>query len=402
MAQATPISALQDLQNSEPNQQKQSFWHEIPILSIEDLQEVPPDHQSSQPKRNIPVLPLEDPREVSPNTQSSEAERGLAHEPPILTLEDLQNAKADHQPAKKPPLARRVLQFYRKFGFDQQMVQRTPPSVRNSVPVQQGVRVVSRYFQNSKSSQQGERIVSRYFQNPEVVQAAHNEDGDANFTEQPSKRSMVGDYSKRRRKDVAPSSDNSKANQHSMGKTSRSVQKSGRDKRVRIVSRYFQNSEKSHEAEQNVSRTLQNLNSNQQGERVVSRFFQNSAKQQVVNNEQEVVEQPNQCVKPVKRIREPAKERKQRDKSSARPRSNLPAAELFLEAYRRKSADDTWKPPPSGIRLLQQDHAYDPWRVLVICMLLNRTSGQQVFTIRYPITRSCMQFPISYRTIFSP
>ncbi|KAJ8759307.1 hypothetical protein K2173_006827 [Erythroxylum novogranatense] len=46
-------------------------------------------------------------------------------------------------------------------------------------------------------------------------------------------------------------------------------------------------------------------------------------------------------------------------------------------AYQRKSPDNTWKPPRSEFRLLQENHAHDPWRVLVICMLLNRTTGVQ-------------------------
>ncbi|XP_023529473.1 methyl-CpG-binding domain protein 4-like protein [Cucurbita pepo subsp. pepo] len=371
MAQNSPISTLEVLQTSESNHQKTAVGHEIPILCIEDLQD--------NPKRGTSTLTVEDVQQVSPKTPTSERERVLAHEPPILTLEDLQNAKSDHQPAIKPPLARRVLRFYRQFGFDEQIVQKTPPSVRNSMPVQRDERVVSRHFQESKSTQQGERIVSRYFQHSEIEQAAHNEDEDedVNVTDQPIKRSRVGEYRKRRRKDVASSSDNSKAYQRSIRKSSRSVKKSGKDKRVRIVSRYFQNSEKNPEVEIEVSPSLQNSKTKQQGERIVSRFFQKSEEQEVVNNQQEVIQLPSQCAKSVKRIRKPAKERKVRDKVSARPRTTLSADELFLEAYRRKSSDDTWKPPPSGIRLLQQDHAYDPWRVLVICMLLNRTTGQQ-------------------------
>ncbi|KAJ0048640.1 hypothetical protein Pint_16763 [Pistacia integerrima] len=49
----------------------------------------------------------------------------------------------------------------------------------------------------------------------------------------------------------------------------------------------------------------------------------------------------------------------------------------FDEAYERKSLDNAWKPPRSEHGLLQEDHYHDPWRVLVICMLLNRTSGTQ-------------------------
>ncbi|XP_010459983.1 PREDICTED: methyl-CpG-binding domain protein 4-like protein isoform X2 [Camelina sativa] len=48
------------------------------------------------------------------------------------------------------------------------------------------------------------------------------------------------------------------------------------------------------------------------------------------------------------------------------------------EAYLRKTPDKTWVPPRSPCNLLQEDHWHDPWRVLVICMLLNKTSGAQV------------------------
>ncbi|GAV82933.1 HhH-GPD domain-containing protein [Cephalotus follicularis] len=55
------------------------------------------------------------------------------------------------------------------------------------------------------------------------------------------------------------------------------------------------------------------------------------------------------------------------------------SASQKLEAYRRISGSpvNTWKPPHSPFGLLQEDHSHDPWRVLVICMLLNRTSGTQ-------------------------
>ncbi|KAK9723476.1 hypothetical protein RND81_05G001200 [Saponaria officinalis] len=58
--------------------------------------------------------------------------------------------------------------------------------------------------------------------------------------------------------------------------------------------------------------------------------------------------------------------------------TNLTRAEKFAEAYRRKDPSNTWKPPSSPYELLQEDHAHDPWRVLVICMLLNITTGPQV------------------------
>ena len=327
---------------------------------------------------------LQTPEPSNHHNESLASPSSEVHEPPILTLEDLQNGKLPRQSPKQPSLARRVLSFYREFGFDKKLLQATSHSVLNSVPAQEGTRVVSRYFQNSRSTQQSKRIVSRYFQESVKERTAHYEDENdgGNLTEQPSKRS-----SKRRRKDVTPGSDNSKTNHHSVGKTARSVQKSGTDTQVRIVSGYFQSYEKSLEMDREVSPSLQNSKSNQQEEKVVSRFFLKSGKQQAVNNQEEATEQLNQCAKSVKRLRKPVNERKEKDKtSSTKPRTTLTAAELFLEAYRRKSPYDTWKPPTSGTRLLQHDHAYDPWRVLVICMLLNRTSGQQVLFMRYPVT----------------
>ena len=62
-------------------------------------------------------------------------------------------------------------------------------------------------------------------------------------------------------------------------------------------------------------------------------------------------------------------------------KKNLSASEKWDEAYKRKTPDNAWKPPRSATVLIQEDHAHDPWRVLVICMLLNRTSGRQVSII---------------------
>ncbi|KAK9997784.1 hypothetical protein SO802_017387 [Lithocarpus litseifolius] len=55
----------------------------------------------------------------------------------------------------------------------------------------------------------------------------------------------------------------------------------------------------------------------------------------------------------------------------------LSSSEKLDDAYRRKSPDNIWKPPRTTPGLLQERHAHDPWRVLVICMLLNRTTGFQ-------------------------
>lgn len=306
-----------------------------PTVPAEDFtQTSEPNHQASG--HEIPILTLEDLQDVHQSSKPN-------HEIPILTLEDLHNAKPFRQTIQNPRSPRTILNLYRKFGFDIKLVQKTSPLVRHSEAVQHGVR-------------KGEPIVSRYFQSSE------DEDLDSNVTKRSNKRLMVGDYSGRGRNDVAPTSGTTKANQHSVGTDLPSFQNSGKNQE---------------------GNSFKNSKPNQEGERVVSRFFQKSAKQQAVNN-QEGAEESNQCARCVKRKRKPAKERKQTSKrNSSRPRTTLSAAELFLEAYRRKSSDDTWDPPPSEIRLLQQDHAYDPWRVLLICLLLNRTSGRQVFSLRF-------------------
>ncbi|XP_047307578.1 DNA ligase 1 [Impatiens glandulifera] len=64
-------------------------------------------------------------------------------------------------------------------------------------------------------------------------------------------------------------------------------------------------------------------------------------------------------------------------KKSKRKPQVLSAVEKQDVAYRRRLVDNTWKPPRSSFGLLQEDHVHDPWRVLVICMLLNRTTGLQ-------------------------
>ncbi|KAG6472978.1 methyl-CpG-binding domain protein 4-like protein isoform X2 [Zingiber officinale] len=54
------------------------------------------------------------------------------------------------------------------------------------------------------------------------------------------------------------------------------------------------------------------------------------------------------------------------------------AAQKKSEAYRRVADNNTWDPPASCYHLLQERHSFDPWRVLLICMLLNVTTGRQV------------------------
>lgn len=71
-------------------------------------------------------------------------------------------------------------------------------------------------------------------------------------------------------------------------------------------------------------------------------------------------------------------ESKKRRKRSPAIKTTLSASQKKDEAYRRRTPDNTWIPPRSEYGLMQEDHFHDPWRVLVICMLLNQTTGFQV------------------------
>nr|CAD1830045.1 unnamed protein product [Ananas comosus var. bracteatus] len=60
----------------------------------------------------------------------------------------------------------------------------------------------------------------------------------------------------------------------------------------------------------------------------------------------------------------------------------LSAAEKRSDAYKRVAAADRLQLQRRALRsphnLLQEEHSFDPWRVLVICILLNLTKGTQV------------------------
>nr|XP_043623979.1 methyl-CpG-binding domain protein 4-like isoform X2 [Erigeron canadensis] len=56
----------------------------------------------------------------------------------------------------------------------------------------------------------------------------------------------------------------------------------------------------------------------------------------------------------------------------------LTASQRRDEAYKKKTPDITWKPPRSDYNLIQEDHIHDPWRVMALCILLNKTQGLQV------------------------
>ncbi|XP_065853106.1 DEK domain-containing chromatin-associated protein 4-like [Euphorbia lathyris] len=115
----------------------------------------------------------------------------------------------------------------------------------------------------------------------------------------------------------------------------------------------------------------------------VSPYFHTSIGQQVGVNEREL--EGMKPLKPCERaglvVGKVPTNRKQGKKKKSKQRRKaivLSASQKRSEAYRRKTEDNTWRPPRSEVGLLQEDHAHDPWRVLVICMLLNCTSGKQV------------------------
>ncbi|XP_010528791.1 PREDICTED: methyl-CpG-binding domain protein 4-like protein [Tarenaya hassleriana] len=115
--------------------------------------------------------------------------------------------------------------------------------------------------------------------------------------------------------------------------------------------------------------------------RVVSRYFQAASSEQ-----SNALGNSCQCSEVVKVSRyfhhinteeSPVKERSTRVRKTPLVSPVLSRAQKVDEAYMRKTPDDMWVPPRSQYNLIQEDHWHDPWRVMVICMLLNRTSGAQ-------------------------
>ncbi|KAF7807652.1 Methyl-CpG-binding domain protein 4-like protein isoform D [Senna tora] len=100
----------------------------------------------------------------------------------------------------------------------------------------------------------------------------------------------------------------------------------------------------------------------------VSPYFQKVPK--IEENADDLLENESSCSKKPKIIK-----------------TTLSTSEKWDEAYKRRTPDNTWKPPRSQFGLLQEDHVHDPWRVLVICMLLNRTTGLQDSNIQGKQTR---------------
>ncbi|XP_054815846.1 uncharacterized protein LOC129315807 [Prosopis cineraria] len=65
---------------------------------------------------------------------------------------------------------------------------------------------------------------------------------------------------------------------------------------------------------------------------------------------------------------EPYPVRKKVITRKGKPRAVLTADETKKECYKRRTSDNTWKPPRSVHRLLQEEYAHDPWKVLIICL----------------------------------
>nr|GEW78551.1 methyl-CpG-binding domain protein 4-like protein [Tanacetum cinerariifolium] len=65
-------------------------------------------------------------------------------------------------------------------------------------------------------------------------------------------------------------------------------------------------------------------------------------------------------------------------KPQAKNKDYFTAAQQRDEAYKKRTPDNTWVPPESIHHLIQENHYHDPWRIVVICILLNKTQGIQV------------------------
>ncbi|XP_055805182.1 methyl-CpG-binding domain protein 4-like protein isoform X2 [Solanum dulcamara] len=158
--------------------------------------------------------------------------------------------------------------------------------------------------------------------------------------------------------------------------------------KARVVSPYFVNS-RNGETEMKIGRSVEcvtkgNGKSDKKSRtkvRVVSPYFANST----VGEEIKVGKDRSNPLKNFLNGRKVSpyfqnahREKKKSRKGSKRRKPCLSASQKRDEAYLRRSEDNTWVPPRSPFNLLQENHAHDPWRVLVICMLLNCTTGVQV------------------------
>lgn len=159
------------------------------------------------------------------------------------------------------------------------------------------------------------------------------------------------------------------------------------EQKARVVSPYFVNS-KNGETEMvkgsSVPRvTKGNGKSDKKSRtkvRVVSRYFANSTVGEEIKVAKDRPKPSKNCLnrRKVSPYFQNAQGEKKSRKGSKGRKPCLSASQKRDEAYLRRTEDNTWVPPRSHFNLLQENHAHDPWRVLVICMLLNCTTGVQV------------------------
>ena len=157
-------------------------------------------------------------------------------------------------------------------------------------------------------------------------------------------------------------------------------------------------------------------------QRAVSPYFQNCSTKSIEDlnrfrYQSEKVSSLRECVKksehegtveedssplPLKISKDSRKRSKvEKPRKSKRKTKPFLKADRCREAYKRKTLDNNWVPPPSGfeVPLLQEYHFHDPWRVIVICMLLNRTQGKQVHSSKYFFSFSLLH-PLYFMLMF--
>jgi hypothetical protein len=144
-------------------------------------------------------------------------------------------------------------------------------------------------------------------------------------------------------------------------------------------------------------------------QRVVSRSTKSIEDLEQFRYQSEKVSSLRECVKnselPPKIFNDSRKRPKvEKPKKSKRKTKPFLKADRCREAYKRKTPDNNWVPPRSTPplvekRLLQEYHFRDPWRVIVICMLLNRTKGEQVHLSKYFFSFSLLH-PLYFMLMF--
>ncbi|XP_004231530.2 methyl-CpG-binding domain protein 4-like protein isoform X1 [Solanum lycopersicum] len=207
---------------------------------------------------------------------------------------------------------------------------------------------------NEKMIEQKARVVSPYFLNSRngETEGCGLKAGKTVFEPCLSQNQINEKMIEQKARAVCPYFLNSRNGETEM-KKGRSVEcvKKRNDKKlrtkVRVVSPYFANLKVGEEIK--VGKDSSNASKNCLNGRKVSPYFQNAYR-----------------------------EKKKSTIGSKRQKPCLSASQKRDEAYLRRSEDNMWVPPRSHFNLLQENHAHDPWRVLVICMLLNCTTGVQV------------------------